>query len=153
MGTILNPSELKTMQTRIAALKPDAPAQWGKMNVNEMLCHLADQMRMAFGEIPCKDSSNFFTRNIVKRLILMGMSAPRGRISTAPELDQAQESGTRPTDFEADRRTLLEKLDEFVGVAETYAFQRHPAFGALTKRQWAKMIHGHMAHHLTQFGV
>ena len=50
MGNILNKKDLEEIKLRIADLKRDDLPIWGKMNVGEMLCHTADQVKLATGE-------------------------------------------------------------------------------------------------------
>ena len=38
-------------QRRIDRLTPDSERQWGKMSVDQMVCHLSDQLRLALGEL------------------------------------------------------------------------------------------------------
>ncbi len=137
---------------RIAQFKAGSPALWGKMNAAQCMCHLADQLRMAFGQIKVAGVPTFMGRMVVKRLVLLGMSAPKGKVSTAPEIDQLT-AGTQPTTFEEDRETLLELLEAFFRKSDTYEFQDHPFFGPLTKNQWGKLAWTHLDHHLRQFGV
>lgn len=149
---ILDSEARAIMLGRIAQFKADSIAQWGKMNADQCICHLADQLRMLFGQVKVHGKPSFLGRNVLKNLVLMGMPAPKGKVPTAPEIDQ-QTAGTKPTNFEADRKRLLELLDQFVGTSESFVFQTHPFFGSMTKQQWGKLVWSHLDHHLSQFGA
>ncbi len=149
---ILDPEAKAAMLSRLVQLKPNSPAQWGKMNAAQCLCHLADQLRLALGHVKVAGEPGFFGRNILKTLVLWGMPAPKGKVPTMPELDQLT-AGTKPTTWEADHKLLLALLDEFAAKTESFVFQTHPNFGQMTKQQWAKLVWIHLNHHLTQFGV
>lgn len=82
MKNILNAQNREELLTRINNLKETNTALWGKMTVNEMPCHLADQIRVAVNEIKVADFSNFFTRTIASKLVLLGMPTPKGRVKT-----------------------------------------------------------------------
>ena len=79
------------------------------MNVNEMLCHCADGIKMATGEREVADKSNFLFRRIVKPLVIYVLPMPKGA-PTANEINPLA-GGSRPTEFENDRRTLLECVE------------------------------------------
>lgn len=150
--TILDPQSRAAMQGRIAAIRPDSKALWGKMNAAQCLAHLADQFRMALGRVKVAGTPTFMQRTLVRWLVMAGMPAPKGKIMTMPELDQLT-AGTKPTEFEADRASLLSLIEEFMATPEDYPYQVHPAFGFFNKKEWGKMMWTHLDHHLTQFGV
>lgn len=153
MKNICNPEDLARIRARIQAMRPDSPRQWGRMTAGQALAHLADQFRLANGEVPTKDVSNWFTRTVMKRLVLWGMPAPKGKVKTAEEIDQLI-GGTPPTTFEADRETLLRLIDWLVQLPEGGLLPHaHPFFGKMDKQQWGTLAHTHLDHHLRQFGV
>lgn len=150
MGNILIKKDFDVIKVRIADLKRDDLPIWGKMNVGEMLCHCADQVKLATGEIHAENKSKFLTRTLLKKLILMGMKAPKGKVKTLAELDPHR-LGSKPVNFDADRDYLLRKLEDFIAIAD-HAVQPHAVFGKLTKKQWGRLIYVHLDHHLNQFG-
>lgn len=148
--TLRKPETRKHVIERIMKVRPDSPALWGKMNANQMLCHLADQIRLATGEITDKDESTFFGRNILVPLVLWGFPAPKGKVTTHRKLDHAKGAGTQPTEFEADRQILVDYIRLFETPRNDW--HQHPMFGKLSHRQWARFAYTHMDHHLKQFG-
>jgi hypothetical protein len=136
---------------RINRLAPESSAAWGKMNVGEMLCHCADGIKMATGEREVADKSNFLFRTIVKSLVIYVLPMPKGA-PTADEINPAK-NGTQPTDFEADRRALLDAIENFCSQPEDFSWANHAAFGKLSRRQWGLIARKHIDHHLKQFGV
>lgn len=150
--SILDPDGLASMLARIGNMKADAPAQWGKMNAAQCMCHMADQLRMLLNELPTADRSTFMSRTFVKTLVMLGMPAPKGKVPTAPEIDQVS-AGTKPTTFEADRKVLLHLIDRYLATPEGFAYQTHPFFGRLSRKQWGKLVWTHLDHHLSQFGA
>lgn len=121
------------------------------MNVSQMLCHCTDGMKMATGEREVSDKSNFLLRTVVKPLILYILPMPKGA-PTAKELDQMKE-GTTPTEFEKDRRELLDCMEKVCSLQKDYKWAAHPTFGKMNHRQWGLLAHKHIDHHLKQFGV
>ncbi|MBL8180594.1 MAG: DUF1569 domain-containing protein [Blastocatellia bacterium] len=151
MSTLFDQTAAAGLRERIARLTPESKAQWGKMNVGQMLCHVNDGFRMSIGELPVEDKSNVFMRTVVKFLILNVVPMPKSA-PAAPELDQMK-NGTPPADFERDRENLVATLDRLINLSDSHEWARHPAFGSLTKKQWGVLGYKHVDHHLKQFGV
>lgn len=151
MSTLFDQSVRDTIRRRLETLTPESQANWGKMNVGQMLCHVNDGFRMSIGELPVEDKSNIFLRTVVKFLILNVVPMPKSA-PAAPELDQMK-NGTPPADFERDRDLVFRSLDQIASIPETHQWASHPAFGSLTRAQWGKLGYKHIDHHLKQFGV
>jgi hypothetical protein len=152
MKSILDQKTQKDIIERIKKINPESKALWGKMNTNEMLCHTADQIRMATGEIKTKYRDNFMSRSLLKWLIFAGMPAPKGKVETAMEIKQGA-GGTHPVNFDQDKKTLIKLVEDFNNKYPADQNTVHPAFGPLTKQQWGKLTYTHLVHHLRQFGV
>jgi hypothetical protein len=149
MGNILNKKDHEEIKKRLADLKRDDLPIWGKMNVGEMLCHTADQVKLAMGEIVSEDKSTFMMRTLVKNLILAGMKPGKG-VGTMAEINP-HKLGSKPVNFDSDRDYLLRKIDDFI-VCDEKVLKPHPVFGKLSKKQWGKLVYSHLDHHLSQFG-
>ena len=151
MKNILDITTRKEIEKRINSLNESSHRLWGKMNVNQMVCHCSDQLKLAFGELPSKDVSNFLLKTVLKHLILWGMPAPKGKVETLPELKQGV-GGTKPISFDTDKKTLLDFIQNFQNRIEKNPNQVHAAFGKLSTDQWARLCYIHLDHHLKQFG-
>ncbi len=137
---------------RINQLKGTEIAQWGKMNVNQMLCHCTDQLRISLGEKETGASqANFLSKTLLKFLVVNVIPIPKN-VPTSPKVDQMKD-GTPPTDFENDRKILLGYIERFVSQTDDFAWTPHFKFGKLTGKEWATLAHKHLDHHLKQFGV
>jgi hypothetical protein len=111
-----------------------------------MLCHAADQMRVALGDLPSKPVHSFLSRTLVKFLVVnTGLQPPRGKIRTAPEMLTSQ-----PKSWGDDLAACVE-LAERVGRGSARAV--HPAFGPLSPEEWGRLCWKHLNHHLAQFGA
>lgn len=151
MSTLFDQTAAAGLRERIAKLTPESKAEWGKMNVGQMLCHVNDGFRMSIGELPVEDKSNIFMRTVVKFLILNIVPMPKSAPS-APELDQMK-NGTPPADFERDREAVFAGLEKITSLPVDHNWAKHPAFGQLNRDQWGKLGYKHIDHHLKQFGV
>lgn len=148
MKNVLRLDDLNYLADRINLLDPDKKPLWGRMNVNQMICHCSDQIVMALGKIEIRYVGNFFSRKVLKNLILLGMPAPKGKVKTYKELDQF-DAGTKPTTFEKDKISLIKVLESFNHEFPARQTVVHPTFGKMDKRQMGRLIYIH----LKQFGV
>ena len=138
---------------RINQLTPENQAAWGKMNVGQMICHVTDQFRIALGEKGQPDKeAGFLGRTLIKFLVLNVISIPKN-VPTSKKVDQVDGDGTPPTDFEADRATLLAYIVKFTAQPDNFDWTPHFKFGKLTRQEWAILAHKHLDHHLKQFGA
>ena len=101
MKNILEAAHRDEVIARIEKLSSNGSPLWGKMNVGEMICHLADQVRMSLGEIKTEYVGNKFLETVMKQLILLGLPAPKGKVETVKELKQGV-GGTKPKNFDED---------------------------------------------------
>jgi hypothetical protein len=148
---INNPIKAEVIE-RINKLNPSDSAKWGKMNANQMICHCADQLRLANGTKQSKFVGNFMLTTVFKWLALIILKAPKGKIETVKELKQGK-GGTNPTTFENDKKTLIELVINFDGSFKTNKTVVHPAFGKMNRWQYGRLAYVHLDHHLNQFGV
>lgn len=149
MRSILDEDDRRRILQRLDSVDERDEARWGRMSVGQMVCHLADQIRLVLGEITVRDRSNLFYRWLVKPLVLRGLPIPKAGIKTFEEVDQVRGGGTPAGDLESDKTTVKRKIDAFLVARELHP---HAMMGQLTRTEWGVMIHLHMDHHLRQFG-
>ncbi len=146
VGTLLNDQDRLRLIHRLQRVRPDAEPIWGTLSASRMLCHAADQMRVAVGDLATKPVHTLASRTLLKFLVVnTGFQPPRGKIQTAPEMLTSQ-----PTTWEADHSACVD-LAKRVGAGEAHAV--HPTFGPLSSEQWGRLCWKHLNHHLVQFGV
>jgi hypothetical protein len=150
MKNILNEKDRKEVLQRIQNISMESSRLWGKMNANEMLCHSADQIRLALGEKSSLFVGNAFLTTFFKTLVLWGVPAPKGKVETVKELKQGAE-GTPVTSFSSDKESLIDSIEKFVTKTPDNMNVVHPAFGNLSYKQWGRLIYIHLDHHLKQF--
>lgn len=121
------------------------------MTANEMLCHLADSFRGVMGERPVSTVPASTLQRSVMRFVALRvpMRWPHG-IRTRPEVDPKR-TGTRPVEFDADRREVVALMRRFV--SDTAVVKHHPMFGTMTREDWLIWGYRHVDHHLRQFGL
>ncbi len=151
MQSITNESVKKSVVMRVELLSETDERLWGKMSISQNVCHMADQLRLALEQKESKFTGNFFLTAIMKRLIMMGLRVPKGKVETVNELKQGI-GGTKPGDFEKDKGSLINLIEQFYFQYEPGKKVMHPAFGKLSRDEWGKLIYTHLNHHLEQFG-
>lgn len=151
MKTIFDPNIKLQLIKRIEKINADSKAQWGKMNVYQMIKHLNIWNQWVLGidnNIPYKQD---FLGKIIGKMVLkantkndkpMGKGAPAGSNFTIKE-----KSG----DFEKQKQNLFD-LTEHYGRYCNPDFI-HGFFGKMTKEQIGIFAYKHYDHHLRQFGV
>lgn len=120
------------------------------MNVHEMICHCSDQLKMSMGLRETEYVGKPVLGSIVKRLVLMGMPIPKGKVKTVKELEQGV-GGTKPIEFEKDREVCIKLINDFAASFQNTQCRIHPVFGKLNSNQWGKLAYTHLNHHLSQF--
>jgi len=131
---------------RILSVKPEDKPAFGKMNVNQMVCHCTDMFRMMFGEIEGLKRQNVDTSKFPE------MITKKETLPVADGLDQAAGGGTKPIDFGTDKQTLVLYLNRFYNTDDKYTFSFHPYYGVISRDQWDRLTLFHLNHHLNQFG-
>ena len=137
----------KEIKDRLGRLTPDCTARWGAMSAPQVVCHLAESLKMALGELPVKPRRLPIRYPPLKQFILYVAPFPRSAPS-APELFVRP-----PADWEADMADLQALVDRLHRRGPGGRWPEHPAFGKLTERSWGVLVYRHMDHHLKQFGA
>jgi hypothetical protein len=151
MKTLLNAQDKVEIVARLQTLGPTSSRRWGKMSVNQMVCHLSDSFRGPMGE-KSVTAAHWFAPGLMKWLALwVPVPWPRG-VKTRPEMDQ-QMGGTPPMNFETDLGDLRRLLNRFAAQPRDFQFKSHPIFGEMSDQEWMRWGYLHMDHHLRQFGA
>ncbi len=150
MQNLFTPNGAQAIINRINNLTPSTQAQWGKMNVAQMLAHCNVAYDMSLTDKYTKPGSfkKFLLKMFVKKAVVGPKPYPKnGR--TAPEFIIADER-----DFEVEKKKLVDYIHQVqkLGGPHFNGKESH-SFGPLTENEWNTMFSKHLDHHLTQFGV
>ncbi|MFN0216076.1 MAG: DUF1569 domain-containing protein [Saprospiraceae bacterium] len=152
-ANLFNPGTQQSILERIRQFGPDTPRLWGKMTNQEVVCHMADPFRDV---LHIRNSKPAFPRLLQPLLRRMVLTEKDWKPNT-PTLQVYRQGegggGTLPTNFEADKATLLDLIAKFCSMDEQYKFAPHPGIGQLSREQNGFMMWKHTDHHLRQFGV
>ena len=147
MKTLLHREALDEIEQRLTRLAADATARWGRLSAPQMVCHLADSMKMALGDLPVARKSLPIRYPPLKQFIIYLAPFPKGA-PTAPEL-----LARAPRDWSSDVAELRALVGRFAARGEDATWPEHPAFGRLSGRAWGVLAYRHLDHHLKQFGA
>jgi hypothetical protein len=147
MKTMWDGDAARSVRDRIGTLTPGHTAQWGRMSAPQVVCHLADSLKMALGELAVAPKKLPIRYPPLKQLIIYVAPFPKSA-PTAPEL-----LARAPGDWNADVSDLRSLVDRFAARGPSAPWVEHPAFGKLSGRAWGVLAYRHMDHHLKQFGV
>ena len=132
---------------RIDALQNDAPRQWGKMNVSQMLAHCCVPLEISLGDK--KSSISVLGKlfgSIAKKQLLHDRPFKQG----IPTDKSFIINGTPHFDTEKQKlKSLVKRFSD----TEPYLFdgRKHPFFGTMNYLEWSNLTYKHLDHHLRQF--
>lgn len=147
MKTIFDKVVRDEIVSRINSLNESSKAQWGKMNVYQMVKHCAlwEEMIQSRQKYKRAFMGRIFGKMALKS-VLKDVAPLRKNSPTIPEFKIGGSGDTGP-----------EKL-RWISAIEAYAkFPNsdfvHPFFGTMTKEQIGYFVYKHADHHLRQFGA
>ena len=148
MKTIFDKTTRDELINRINMLDENSTAQWGKMNVAQMMAHVQKTFKVPLSQKP-------MPRMMIGRMIgwmikpkLYNETPWKQNLPTAPDLIIKDER-----DFSTEKLGLLNLVEDFHNAGpENIGRYPHPMFGVFTKEQWGKAMYKHVDHHLQQFG-
>lgn len=138
-------------QDRIDKLSPNSAAQWGKMNVSQMLAHCQAPLNVGTGRHQL-GKYNFLLRTLgklVKKQLIKDETPYKKNQPTDKSFVIAD-----GRDFNKEKEQLKECVRQFSAAGAAGKLPGdHPFFGSLNIDEWDRLQHKHLDHHLRQFGV
>ena len=149
MENLFDKSTYNVIIERLEKLSPTATAQWGKMNVAQMLAHCKEAFKVPLTE---KKIPRIFIGRLIGWMIkskLHDDSPWKQSLPTAPAFIIKDERN-----FNDEKKALTELVNKFYGLGPNgISKYPHPMFGRFTEEQWGKAMYKHLDHHLRQFGA
>jgi len=145
MKTIFDPATRKELIARISSLNENSTAQWGKMNVYQMVKHCIAFEEMALGK---KKYKRTFLGYLFGKMALKNIVNEKPLVRSTPTLPELRikEDNGNVSDQKAKWIALIDEYDRFSNYDFVHAF-----FGKMTKEQIGYMAYKHTDHHLRQF--
>jgi Protein of unknown function (DUF1569) len=145
--TVFEQAARDELRRRMEQVRADSPRKWGKMNAGQMLAHLNASLAMGLGELEVAPKRTPIANPLGRWLLINVLPWPQGT-PTAPEL-----LATPPAEWDADLARFRDLLERTGSRPQAGEWPRHPAFGAMSGKQWGALAYKHVDHHLRQFGV
>ena len=149
MESLFNTNTYNEIINRLNNLSPDASAQWGKMNVAQMLAHCKEAFKVPLSE---KKLPRMFLGRLMGWMIkskLYNDSPWKQNLPTAPEFIIKGERN-----FHDEKQELTDLINKFYAAGpDGISKYPHPFFGKFTAEQWGMSMYKHVDHHLRQFAV
>jgi hypothetical protein len=147
--SIRHPDGRQAILDRVSRLTPQNARQWGRMNPDQLLPHLAAGVRLALGELKSPDTPPPAIVGTLKRWIAIHVIPwPKGRIQAPTGAFSTPSVG-----WEDDRRRLVDAIERFAATPPDKLAYSHPMFGRMTARDWDVLQYRHIDHHLRQFSA
>ena len=138
MKTLFDPGTRSSINDRIDRLEPNSVGLWGSMPAGQMVCHVADQLRLAFGELETESTPGLLRFKPLRHIPLYWLPWPNG-VATAPEM-----LTTTPSEWRGDIATLHALVDRVGERSPAAEGGVHPNFGPLSGQEWARLSRKHL---------
>jgi hypothetical protein len=147
MKTMWNEQDRQNLCRRLAQVTPGTTPRWGRMSAPQMMAHLTDVLRVAFGDLTPVPRKLPIRYPPLKQLIIYALPFPKNA-PTAPEVICRSAS-----EWQGEVTELTSLVGRFGREPRGRAWPDHPAFGTMNARSWGVLMYRHTDHHLRQFGV
>jgi hypothetical protein len=148
MNNLFEPTAAAEIIARLGKLKPESQAQWGKMNVSQMLAHCQAPFRVYFGDLKLKRVLAGFLFGRIAKKQMFSDKPWRRNLPTAKEFVVVD---TR--NFDEEKKNLVNLINRFNQSGDPHTTIMHSFFGPMTSKEWAMLVYRHTDYHLQQFGA
>jgi Protein of unknown function (DUF1569) len=134
---------------RLERLTPATQAQWGRMDVAQMLCHVTRALHTPTGALvppPLPWPVRVFGRLIKRHALGDAVLARNAPTSTALKVVDSCE-------FAAEKAAFVDAFRILTAGPHTVTAPQHVFFGPMTPGEWGRLMYKHIDHHFRQFGV
>ncbi len=146
MPLLHDPATRTALETRLAALRPDAERRWGSMTPGQMLWHVNQFLGASLGEVTLPKSKLPLPAPVM-RFMLLHMPWPKGAPTNKGAIAK------EPCDFEAEKTKCRDLIGRFVAKPIDGQWPEDPSFGQATGKFASQLQAKHLDHHFRQFGA
>ena len=147
MQSIFEENTYNEVMERFNKLNENANANWGKMNVGQMLWHCQGPLNIILGKNHYGMKPSWLVKLFFKKSLYNDKPWKKG-LPTTKFLKTEDDR-----DFNTEKTNLKTLIEELYSHKDKTEWAPHPAFGYFTAEQWGKMQYKHLDHHFRQFGV
>ena len=145
---LLQETAYNEMLERLEKLSPQSQTQWGKMDVSQMVAHLATALEeaMTTRKVTQAFLGRIFGKIAKRQIFTKGLSK---NMPTSPSTKIADSR-----EFQKEKERFISELKRFFNSGEAgITKQPHDFFGRMTPNEWARLQYLHLDHHFKQFGA
>lgn len=134
----------------VRTLSPEEKAEWGVLNGQQMVEHLADSISFATGK---NNQTLHSPAEHVDKYKSFAMSDKEFKPNTPNSLMPAVPAPALKSNMEDSVKELEKQIAAFISYFETNkrATITNPFFGDLNFEEWTHLLHKHAVHHCKQF--
>lgn len=136
----------------LKALDPDTKPLWGHMNVQQMIEHMSDSIRIANGKNPHRILTQEEHLPKMKEFLMSEKefrpNTKNALMSDTPPYIRLRDKAAAIAELELELGYFMEHFEKNPGSTVT-----NPFWGELNFQEWIQLLHKHAVHHLKQFGV
>jgi hypothetical protein len=147
---MFEPGPAAALLERLERLTPVSQAQWGTMDVAQMLCHVTRALHSPTGVLapsPLPWPVRLLGRLVKRRALGDAPFSRNSPTSTAFRVTDARE-------FAAEKAAFVDAFSVLAdGGPERVTASQHVFFGPMTPSEWGRLMYKHIDHHFRQFGV
>lgn len=148
MYNLFDKNNADSMLLRLEKITPAHNAQWGKMQVAQMLAHCAITLETPFGA----DRKQNFMGKLFGKMAKKGIFGPKPFGKNSPTDPGFIVKDTR--NFDTEKARLAAGIKRFAEAGpQGITCKKHPFFGDFSANEWSFLMHKHLDHHFGQFGV
>jgi hypothetical protein len=149
MKTVFDPAIRAELVNRIGLLSDYKNAQWGTMNVKQMVKHCTLWEEMIHNNV--KYPRPFIGHILGRVMLRKEMKDDRYMRKNNPTIPQLKVT-TTPVDLAHEKQRWIEYLHAYDHYSHPDHSFTHPFFGRMTREQIGYHAYKHTDHHLRQFG-
>lgn len=148
MKSIFDKTIREETVNRIKSLSADSPAQWGKMNVGQMIRHCTLCEELYLGKLIIKRSflGRIFGNMALKSLLKEDKPLARNTPTVSSFIVNEDIA-----DIDAEKEKWIGLINDYENYRNDYFV--HCFFGKMSKEQLGQLVYKHCDHHLRQFNV
>jgi Protein of unknown function (DUF1569) len=141
------------LQKHLEKLAANTPPEWGKMNAQQMIEHLAGTFLLSNGRFPWKGTAGT-EMGLAAKAKFLSDDFEYPRFLRAPGVPE-EPNPTRFPDLDVAKSRFLAEIDRnFTYFSENpQATPIHPLFGELNFEAWMTVHARHIQHHFKQFSI
>lgn len=148
MKSVLDKTTRDELIRRVGTLNEKSSAQWGKMNIYQMLKHCTMCEEMWLGK---KKYKRVLLGRIFGRIGLRNLLKDETPLKHGSPTGEAFKIKETAGDINAEKKKWAALLEEYAGYSNDHF--EHWFFGKMTREQVGQFVYKHDDHHLRQFNA